>query len=290
MDITMKTVIDKYDIGQNGMFTAEDVRGIVKDIKKTEYSSSTNRKVFLSSCVLLAIATVMDRAFLRSSNDITFLSTPNAEDDSVRRLQEAGYFDDWVTCDGVSTVPASYVDGGTDSSIMYLCDPNPTTFGCGDTTPPPSTQPSTHPSESPSLSPSTHPTSPPSRVTSSPSENPTSSPTSSPSAAADTCFNTLAQWSDESGVARDCEYIDQNPDLQESLCVGDVVIDACPVACKTCCGDNPDYVFETTNLGTQNCAWIEDSLFRKLVYCRDDNFPGVRVACAETCGACPSVL
>jgi len=278
MSSITKSIIDKHDISKNGMFSPEDVQNIIKDHQEIENSSSTKRKIIISACVLVTIASAIDAAFTGSNNRVTYLPAANVGDSSVRHLQEAdGAFADWVECDALATVPASYIDGGDGTSIVYTCKPTNSRFGCGDVTASPTTD----------VDPSLPSSSPTETLTSSPSSSPSSSPTISPvtSSPTDSCYDELST----EGAAADsgCEWLnmDTTGERREFWCSTDAdVRTKCPVTCGTCCGDNPYHRFTAHGVAPRSCEWLLETISFVAGWCNAK--PHLKTFCAKTCGTC----
>jgi len=282
MSSITKSIIDKHDISKNGMFSPEDVQNIIKDHQEIENSSSTKRKIIISACVLVTIASAIDAAFTGSNNRVTYLPAANVGDSSVRHLQEAdGAFADWVECDALATIPISYVNGGDDSSVVYACKPTDSRFGCGNVTASPTTKVE---SSSPSSSATSTPTI---SATSTPTISSTSSPSKSPvsSSPTDTCYDELSTDPLDSG----CEWLnmDTTGERKEFWCSEDAdVRTKCPVTCGTCCGDNPNHRFTLYGADEKSCAWVADGSFA-LGWCNSPAVAsGLKTFCAKTCGTC----
>lgn len=307
MDANTKTIIDKYDVGGNGMFSPEDVQDIANDMDKADNSSSTKRKIIISASVLVMIVSAMDRAFVGSNDRVTFLSESDVDDGSIRHLQaNDNYFDDWIACEGLATVPSSYVNGGTDSSMVYVCNPTDT-VRCDDDAPTTSPTLSSTASPTESMSPTRHPTETPTAqptatITDAPTESPTktptemptksiaptlsptNAPTGNPSEAAIICYNqfNLNQGGDAS---QSCAWLD-GVDNKLELCDTDInVRETCPVACGICCEDNPDYIFDTEFWGQKDCAYISAVNGRNTLYCTGDTLTYCAAACSDISAA-----
>jgi len=285
MDPNMKSIIDKHDISENGMFCLEDVQNIIKDRKKTTHSSSTKRNMITSACVLVAAVSAMHRASVRSNNHVTYFSAVNVEDNSIRHLQDAeSPFADWVGCDGVATVPTSYMNGGDDSSIIYICKPTQSTYGCDDVTLAPATVTtpptnSSHPSEIISASPSLPPSTGPTLVTNQPSATTTL-------ATGDTCYNQLG-LDFAADPKHSCEWLFRFTDRKLKLCgKREDIRQICPVTCGLCCGDNPNFAYSSA-YGEKTCAMVAADPNLANTLCLDSD---VNSFCAKTCNSCPDYI
>lgn len=67
------------------------------------------------------------------------------------------------------------------------------------------------------------------------------------------------------------------------------ILNACPRACGTCCGDNPIFTFNlkdhsTYGSITANCEWVAGDQMRKTEFCGAN----VQFSCPGACGLCPT--
>jgi len=278
MMVNVQSIIDKYNPDEDNTFSNDDVINIGNEITASARSSVFNNKVFVASCALVAIVSVVDRSFTRMSGAETIVGGSGLP--PVRHLQKGSVsFSDWIDCKAVATVPSDYFNPNDSSMKMtYICEPTVSCNGNVET--------------SPTASPTAWPTSTPS---SEPSSTPSSEPSSSPMSyfvidkdidESEGCFNTI-NFGYKGDLEHSCEWVQRTDFRREVLCTKQTTVrEACPVSCGTCCGDNPEFLTDTP-FGAQGCEWIGSNPLRKIGYCP---VPDVGTYCAATCDKCGAYL
>jgi len=274
-----QTIIDKYEIAvSNGVYSAAEVDTIVADLKTLHKASQLKRKILLSACLVVVAASALDRGMMRSNQiQITQLPSANAVDQSVRRLQSVEEFADWVECEGIATVPDSYLmEENPSMADVYICKPTLSSYNCVTT---PTTPPTNPPTQIASASPTTSPTAtatdePTPLVT---TESPSTSPTTG-----DICYNNI-DFRFFGIPDRDCGWV-QNLAVSDFSLYTDVCSSVgaanCPAACGVCCADNPDSNTFVSPFQMINCSLLAS---RFLNLC---NLGVYKTICPVTCNTC----
>jgi len=284
MMVNVQSIIDKYNPDEDNTFSNDDVLNIGNEITASVRSSVFNNKLFVASCALVAIVSVVDRSFTRMSGAETIVGVSGLP--PVRHLQEGIVsFSDWLECKAVATVPKSYVDTGAyEMGMTYVCEP---TISCEEkvaTSSPTVTATTASPTVEPTGVPTTSPTTSSPTVT--PTTNPTTSPTAQPISESEGCFNSL-NFGHKGDLEHSCEWVQRTDFRRDVLCTKQTTVrQGCPVSCGTCCGDNPDFLTDTP-FGFQGCAWIGSNPLRKIGYCP---VPDVGTYCAATCDKCGAYM
>jgi len=278
MPSNSQTIIDKYEIAvSNGVYSAAEVDTIVADLKTLHKASQLKRKILLSACLVVVAASALDRGMMRSNQiQITQLPSANSVDQSVRKLQSVDEFADWVECEGIATVPESYLIAENPSDAdMYICKPTLSSYNCVTT---PTTAPTNPPTGTATALPTTSPTA---TVTDEPTplvttESPSTSPTTG-----DICYNNI-DYRHEGNRTRTCKWVQElgvsNFQLHTEIC-NTIGTTECPAACGICCADNPDSNTFNTPFNYINCALVAN---RYIISCDI----GLDYICPVTCGVC----
>jgi len=271
MQSNSQSIIDKYDIGNDGEFSTGEVEDIVNDLKSIQRCALLKRKIILTTCLAVAVVSVVDRGIDRMQQK----QVQTADHPSVRNLQVMTVFDDWIGCDGVATVPADLFSPDTmsqDSDEVFICRPTIDNYNCGpDSTGTPTTSPP----------PTTSPTS------SSPTTSPTASPTTSSPTFSQVCFNSEGDFT-FFGNQRSCLWLDINnsPGQIETICGEDGVATLCPASCGICCEDNPTFT-TVTAFGPVSCEFIlRNNLKAQICDVGDDAAIEARTYCPIACQSC----
>jgi len=202
--MTIKDIVDKYDLNEENIFSADEVQAMMLDFDQSNDSSKSIRRnlLILPTLLLLAIAAIASQNrglnFSNSNRSVIndqkaqkiyeLVPTTISEADTVNH-RELENFEKWVECEAIATVPIKYLEGekGKKDETIFLCNPPE---GVCESTPPPSSSPKGKGKDKgkdkgKTDSPTSFPTS------SSPTYSPTSSsPTYSPTSSSPTHFPT----------------------------------------------------------------------------------------------------
>lgn len=290
--MSVQSIIDSYDLGENGVFTAEDVQNIVDDVRAVERSSFMKRKSFLAACMLVVVVATVDRFISRNYDAVTLLPR-NLDDHSSRRLQSES-FTDWVQCEGVATVPSNFFTGEGDDTI-YICKPTKSSYGCGDDTEKPTMVPTTaNPTVAPTLKvttlapvtsvPTVAPTTSVPTAAPTPTDEPTTGPTSS---SVSTKAPTKSSTDDPTtGPTPTFTFVSTKAPSESTKAPSQS--SKSPTAStksptvSPVCEDDQTFTFDTP-FGLKDCAWVASSPIAQLGYCPDTD---VKNKCVKTCDNC----
>jgi len=298
--VNTQSIVDEYDKGNNGVFSAGEVETIVKNLDKEEESTLMKSRFMLLCFMFVAAASVIDRGLARTGHQqvlITQLPSANSDHPSVRNLQSGVMtdFEGWVECDGLATVPASYVTADQMSTVdqtLYICKSTLDSFGC-DTTRSPTPSDTMSPTASaPVLAPVNPPTevstpAPTPATTTAPTPVPTTQMpvTSSPTETG--CFN-IEGFAYDGDTDHDCEWIQRNPGRDNLLCSKKTEVrEACPAVCGICCGDTPTFTFQSFQLAPSDCAFLTIDPSHVAQYCP---VPEIKTNCPLACGLCKAYI
>lgn len=253
--------MDENDAVRNGVFSSDDVQTMVKNLDNKENTSMLKSKLLLSLFLVVAVVSAGDR-YVSRSQSMQFSSNESAEP-SIRHLDE-GAFEGWVECEGVATVPESFIRDSEEMAdpSVYVCRPTLDKYGCIEETAPPTPQVTMTPTVSPTTA------------------EPTSVPTVSPTATQ--CFN-MEDYEYGGDPDHHCFWVSKVETRKNILCSKKTETrEACPSVCGTCCGDSPWYT-KNSVYGALTCADLAASTIYKSQYCP---IPEVKNYCPGACGQC----
>jgi len=301
----MKEIIAKYDLSNDRLFSSDEVKKIMCDIKNCSPDPKLVglKRLFITTGLFVAIiafsnqisSSILTKDHKLDEQQFFELKPGNVADPIIshRELAAHSSFEDWMKCEALATIPLSYVEEDDGSNkFIFVCKSEE---DCKTITTLPTSAPSAAPSAEPSSVPSSipMPTAPTQADTPAPTQADTLAPTQADTPAptkadVDTECKNNADYRFRDEAIKSCVWIGATETRRANLCDSRrEVRENCPMVCGLCCKDDPDFLGIQYPTGMKGCDFLSNGVYLALNYCP---FEEIKTYCPVTCQNCRAYI